>query len=143
MFRVSQHPSSGVLKTVTAASGTGHNTGTATSLQRGPICGLKTEVEPILETLYFKLNRAMGSVQDNREFRKQTQTQNFWAVVPKLCFHEKQCSMSWSQVLTFQFEYRQSFLTCRKSKLNEDAFITSTFLANLFNKSHSFDGSAV
>ena len=35
MFRVSQHPSSGVLKTVTAASGTGHDTGTATSLQRG------------------------------------------------------------------------------------------------------------
>ena len=35
MFRVSQHPSSGVLKTVTAASGTSHNTGTATSLQRG------------------------------------------------------------------------------------------------------------
>jgi len=37
MFRVSQHPSSGVLKTVTAASGTGHSIGTATSLQRGPI----------------------------------------------------------------------------------------------------------
>ena len=37
MFRVSQHPSSGVLKTVTAASGTGHNTGTATYLQRGLI----------------------------------------------------------------------------------------------------------
>ena len=37
MFRVSQHPSSGVLKTVTAASGTGHNSGTATSLQRGLI----------------------------------------------------------------------------------------------------------
>ena len=33
MFRVSQHPSSGVLKTVTAASGTGHNIGTATSLK--------------------------------------------------------------------------------------------------------------
>ena len=33
MFRVSQHPSSGVLKTVTAAYDTGHNTGTATSLQ--------------------------------------------------------------------------------------------------------------
>jgi len=32
MFRVSQHSSSGVLKTVTAASGTGHNTGTSTSL---------------------------------------------------------------------------------------------------------------
>ena len=37
MFRVSQHPSSGVLNTVTAASSTGHNTGTATSLRRGPI----------------------------------------------------------------------------------------------------------
>jgi len=34
IFRVSQHPSSGVLKTVTAASGTGHSIGTATSLQR-------------------------------------------------------------------------------------------------------------
>ena len=37
MFRVSQHPSSGVHKTVTAASGTGHNVGTATSLQRGQV----------------------------------------------------------------------------------------------------------
>jgi len=37
MFQVSQHPSSGVLKTVTPASGTGHNIGTATSLQRGLI----------------------------------------------------------------------------------------------------------
>jgi len=37
MFQVPQHPSSGVLKFVTAASGTGHNTGTATSLQRGLI----------------------------------------------------------------------------------------------------------
>ena len=37
VFRVSQHPSSGVLKTVTAASDTGHNTGAATSLQRGLI----------------------------------------------------------------------------------------------------------
>jgi len=34
MFRVSQHPSSGVLQTVT---GTGHNIGTATSLQLGLI----------------------------------------------------------------------------------------------------------
>jgi len=38
MFRVSQDPSSGVLKRVTAASGTGHNTGTATPLQRGLVC---------------------------------------------------------------------------------------------------------
>ena len=37
MFRVSQHPSSGVLKTVTAASGTGHNISTATYLQRDQI----------------------------------------------------------------------------------------------------------
>ena len=36
-FRVSQHPSSGALKTVTATSGIGHNTGTATSFQRGLI----------------------------------------------------------------------------------------------------------
>jgi hypothetical protein len=42
MFRVSHHPSSGVLKTVTAASGTGHNIGTATSFQRGhlKLCSL-------------------------------------------------------------------------------------------------------
>ena len=42
MFRVSEHPSSGVLKTVTAAFGTGHNIGTATSLQRGLIRILST-----------------------------------------------------------------------------------------------------
>jgi len=30
MFRVSQHPSSGILKTVPTASGTGHTTCTAT-----------------------------------------------------------------------------------------------------------------
>ena len=35
MFQVSQHPSSGVHNTVTTASGTGHNTGTDTYLQRG------------------------------------------------------------------------------------------------------------
>jgi len=33
MFRVSQHPSSGALKIVPAASGTGHTTCTATPLQ--------------------------------------------------------------------------------------------------------------
>jgi len=36
MFRASQYPSSGALKIVTATSGIGHNTGTATSFQ----CGL-------------------------------------------------------------------------------------------------------
>jgi len=35
MFRASQRPSSGALKTVTVTSGIGHNTGTATSFQRG------------------------------------------------------------------------------------------------------------
>jgi len=37
MFRVSQRPSSGVLKPVPAASSTGHTTCTATPLQRGLI----------------------------------------------------------------------------------------------------------
>jgi len=36
-FGCPPHPSSVVHKTVTAASGTGHDTGTATSLQRGLI----------------------------------------------------------------------------------------------------------
>ena len=35
MFRASQHPTSGVLKTVIATSGIGYNTDTATSFQRG------------------------------------------------------------------------------------------------------------
>jgi len=37
MFRVSQHPSSGVLKTVSAISGISHGTGIATSFHRGLI----------------------------------------------------------------------------------------------------------
>ena len=37
MFRVSSHLSSGVHKTVTTASGTGHIIGAATSLQRGQV----------------------------------------------------------------------------------------------------------
>jgi len=37
MFRASQHPSSGVLKPVSATSGIGHDTGTATSFHRGLI----------------------------------------------------------------------------------------------------------
>jgi len=37
MFRVSQHPLSGVLKTVPEISGTGHNTCTAPPLQSGLI----------------------------------------------------------------------------------------------------------
>jgi hypothetical protein len=37
MFRASLRPSSGVLKTVTATSGMGHNIGAAASFQRGLI----------------------------------------------------------------------------------------------------------
>ena len=48
MFRVSRHPSSGVLKTVSATSGIGHDTGTATSFQRGLI---RTGVSPDQATL--------------------------------------------------------------------------------------------
>ena len=47
MFRASQHPSSGALKTVTATSGIGHNTGTATSFQRGLI---RTSEQLVAET---------------------------------------------------------------------------------------------
>jgi len=50
MFRVSQHPSSGVLKTVPAASGTGHTTCTATPLQRGLI-GTASRSDGFLFTL--------------------------------------------------------------------------------------------
>ena len=58
MFRVSQHPSSGALKTVTATSGIGHNTGTATFFQRGLI---RTDQTTYSETVshiwlqFFKL----------------------------------------------------------------------------------------
>jgi len=45
MFRVSQHPSSGALKTVTATSGINHNTGTATSFQCGLISPDQTTLE--------------------------------------------------------------------------------------------------
>jgi hypothetical protein len=40
-------------------------------------CDLRTEVQPILETMYFKLNPPMKSVQDNSDFRKRPQTQKF------------------------------------------------------------------
>jgi hypothetical protein len=43
MFRASQHPSSAALRTLTATSGIGHNTGTATSFQ----CGLLRTVPGI------------------------------------------------------------------------------------------------
>ena len=46
MIRVSQHSSSGVLKTLPAASGTGHTTCTATPLQRG-IIGTQQRVDEI------------------------------------------------------------------------------------------------
>jgi hypothetical protein len=62
MFRVTQHPSSGVLKTLTAASGTGHNTGTATSLQRALIgtpqlCSLYTAAIITFLLMYYTFHR--------------------------------------------------------------------------------------
>ena len=53
MFRVTQHPSPGVLKTVTAASGTGHNIGTATSLQRGQVGTGLCQYKPILFNMNY------------------------------------------------------------------------------------------
>jgi len=51
MFRVSQYPSSEVLKTVPAASGTGHTTCTATPLQRGLIGTRLAQTSPDQTTL--------------------------------------------------------------------------------------------
>jgi len=49
MFRASQRPSSGVLKTVTVTSGIGHNTGAATFFQ----CGL-IRTGPVLIRPHWK-----------------------------------------------------------------------------------------
>jgi len=52
MFRVSQHPSSGVLKTVSATSGIGHDPGTAISFQRGLVrTGVSEKNKNILSLL--------------------------------------------------------------------------------------------
>ena len=61
MFRVSQHPSSGALKTVTATSGIGHNVGTATSFQRGLIKILdQATLEGSSRTNIMTYNRGSG-----------------------------------------------------------------------------------
>jgi len=83
MFRVSQYPSSGVLKTVTATSGTGHNTGTATSLQRGMIRPLRradhssrgvlpTVVRRCVWSRNFMNEEAMARVGPQRHKKKQS-----------------------------------------------------------------------
>jgi len=59
MFRVSQHHSSGVLKTVPAASSTGRTTCTATPLQRGPD---QTTLEGSSGTSSMTLPEAAGTV---------------------------------------------------------------------------------
>ena len=64
IFRVSHHPSSGVLKTVTAASGTGHNTGIATSLQRGLIgTGLCESHKPVRILCQWKIPMTPARIQ--------------------------------------------------------------------------------
>ena len=60
MFRVPQHPSSGALKTVTATSGIGHNTGTATSFQRGLISPDQTTLEGSICTSVMTYTRGSG-----------------------------------------------------------------------------------
>jgi len=50
MFRESPHPSSGVLKTVNAASGTGHNTGTVTSLPEAAVTVFSTTDDGCCDT---------------------------------------------------------------------------------------------
>ena len=60
MFRVSQNPSSGVLKTVTATSGTGHNTGTATS--SNVACRPRREVAVPVPEVLFTLIDLVGNI---------------------------------------------------------------------------------
>jgi len=72
MFWVSQHPSSGVLKTVPADSGTGHITCTATPLQRGLIrkvflCLSKTMVFEHIPTM-VKIPRSLPWVLHGHEW---------------------------------------------------------------------------
>ena len=56
MFRVSQHPSSGVLKTVPAASGTGHTTCIAIPLLRGLIwTGCASRTNLLFNNFFLKL----------------------------------------------------------------------------------------
>jgi len=62
IFRVSQHPSSGVLKTVTANSGTGRNTGTANFVQRGLIGTFKATLEGCRPRLQFLIFLMMCAV---------------------------------------------------------------------------------
>jgi len=52
-FGCPPHPSSGVLKSVTAAYGTGHNIGTATSLQRGQV-GIGTDLAVASSWIFIK-----------------------------------------------------------------------------------------
>jgi len=60
MFRASQRPSSEVLKTVTATSGIGHNTGAATFFQRGLISPDQTTLEENSCTSIMTYTRGSG-----------------------------------------------------------------------------------
>jgi len=60
MFRASQRPSTGVLKTVTATSGIGHNTGAATFFQRGLISPDQTTLEGSSCTSIMTYTRGSG-----------------------------------------------------------------------------------
>jgi len=96
MFRVATHRPSGVLKTVTAASGIGHNTGTATSLQCGLIRPRWREVAGVVSGLqpghYSSLTSSNLQPTSNQERNDQCGNQHYsrellmmGMVVPETC----------------------------------------------------------
>jgi len=87
MFRVSPHASSGVLKTVTVASGRSHNIGTDTSLQRGQIGNYdarnhELKMGPIccLETSVSKYQTTPSNMREEKKSKKKQILDNFCSI---------------------------------------------------------------
>jgi len=81
MFRVSQHPLSAVLTTVTATSGIGHNIGTATSHQRGRShCSVVSNAE-------FRTESRMSASVDQRETRRCIAARHVPECLSRKAFH--------------------------------------------------------
>ena len=72
MFRASQHPSSGALKTVTATSGIGHNTGTANSFQRGLLRTGVSSLTPVSSQADHQQTRTPNTHTDDIHMRPPT-----------------------------------------------------------------------
>jgi len=87
MFRVSQHPSSGVLKTVSATSGIGHDTGTAISFQRGLVsdCAVNKCLHTVASSWTFLLTLNYDAW--NHEFKIHLQTLPFLFIYFVLLFY--------------------------------------------------------